>query len=326
MLKRPPSFGENADELLDSEESQTSLPHKSHHRHLKNHTNRHHRKHDKITRPMTFPTNLHSTTKVTPSERTVVTDQISAIETISLLEEESTPQTSRIDEINKSAIPLTSRPKKPSRRQKPKEFPGNKTDNEEDKNQRRRKNHHHHHHRRNNTLLTNSVHDEIQNTNVSVNTATTTGFQNTIHRNNDREDSLTTEITVAEIASTDKDNQKLEQEIGEQTSTHTESSMFTESSQNSDYDTSKAAITGSFSTIELTTMATTMSVFNASKKLPKLLKNKTTGVLGPARIDVTILEPPDRKHKQGNFFARVVAKLTITEFRRRLFVRLYGIT
>ncbi|XP_023289788.1 extracellular sulfatase SULF-1 homolog isoform X2 [Orussus abietinus] len=34
-------------------------------------------------------------------------------------------------------------------------------------------------------------------------------------------------------------------------------------------------------------------------KRPKVQRNKTTGNLGPARIDVTILESPDRKHKQG---------------------------
>lgn len=305
MMKRPLLLGENADELSDSEDSHTSVPQTSHHRHPKNHTNRHHRNHDTILSLMSVPITLLSTTKITPSEKTV-TEQRSSIDTSVQFEEATNQQTSPINDIEKSLFPFNPRPKKIHRRQKSKEFPGNKTETEEEKSQRRRKNHHHH--RKNNTLLTNSVHDELPTVSVSENTATTSGFQNTIHRNHQCQNKLTTLITdlttiasnkISEISATDRDNQDLEKEFGEQTNTETESSIFTKSSQNFDYITSNTAVTEYSSATVSTTMATTMAVFS-SKKPPKVQKNKTSGVRGPTRIDVTVLQPSAHKHKQGD--------------------------
>ncbi|XP_033207389.1 extracellular sulfatase SULF-1 homolog isoform X3 [Belonocnema kinseyi] len=299
MIKRPLLLGENA----DSEDSDTSVPQKSHNRNHKNHTNRHHRNHDTIPSLMSLPMTLLANTKITPSGRTV-TEKISSIET-SGFEEETTQRTSPINNIAKSSIPISPSPKKIPRRQKSKEFSGNKTETEEEKSERRRKNHHHH--QRNNTLLTNSVHDEHPTVSVSENTPTTSAFHNNIPRNHQRQNKLTTVITdlttiasnkISRISATDRDNQDLKEEFGKQKNSEKVSYMFTNTSKNVDYITSNIAFTESSSAAVPATMATTMAVLS-SKKSPKLQKNKSIGVLGPTRIDVTVLEPSARKHKQG---------------------------
>ena len=255
---------------------------------------------------MTLTTTIRSTTKLTPSERTMVTDQVFSVNTNIPYGEEMTQQTSPINDFEKSLIPLNVRPKKAQRKQKSKELVMNRTDIEDDRNQRRRKNHHHH--RRNNTLLTNSVHDEIPVVNISENPTTTSGLQNSTHESHQRQNKLTTVIIepttitsnkIAEILDSDKDGER----ISEQTSPQTEASMTTESintSQTSDYITSNTILT-EVPNMKSSTNLSTTTLDLSSKKSTKLPKNKSTGVLGPARIDVTILEPPDRKHKQGNF-------------------------
>jgi len=303
MIKRP-QFSDNEEKLADAEETRGS--HKAHHHSLKGHASRHHKKHDKIAHTTDFITNTttQSVTKIntTPSDEKISTTEEKPDKYSSSSIETST--TEIIAETSATTILTTVRPKKPPRRQKIKETSMNRTEIEEDKPQRRRKTHHH---RRNNTLLTNSVHDDVPRVNTTyVTSDVTLSTQNpTTHERHNHKFMTVPATTITEVSTVIQGTQYSEV-----------SSNFSE-----DHTTESIAITESGTTITMTsTHMTELSKTNpidksftrprnisimlstttpSMKKYPKVQKNKTSGILGPARIDVTILESPDRKHKQG---------------------------
>ncbi|KYN04567.1 Extracellular sulfatase SULF-1 like protein [Cyphomyrmex costatus] len=302
MIKRP-QFSDNEEKLADAEETRSS--HKTHHHSLKGHASRHHKKHDKIahtTTDLITNTTTESVMKIntTPSdEKTSTTeekpDKYSSIET-------STTET----ETSTTTILTTVKSKKQPRRQKLKEPPTNKTEIEEDKPQRRRKTHHH---RRNNTLLTNSVHDDAPRVNTTyVTSDVTLSTQNPATREKHSHKFMTVPATAITEASTVRqgtqysevfrgNNDFSEDRITESIAVTESGSTITMTSIHmTEMPRTNPAIDKSFGRPRNTSiiLPTTPSV----KRYPKLQKNRT-GILGPARIDVTILESPDRKHKQG---------------------------
>lgn len=302
MIKRP-QFLDNEEKLADAEETRSS--HKTHH-HPSKHASRHHKKHDKITHTTAdfiANTTTESVTKIntTPSN-----------EKGSMTEEKSdkystTPIETSTTETTGETSATTVKPKKSPRRQKTKETSTNRTEIEEDKPQRRRKIHHH---RRNNTLLTNSVHDDVLRV-THVNTTYITGdvtlsTQNpTILERHNYNHKFTTPAT------TEASNMRQEIQY---------SGVSRNNDFNEDHTTESIAVTESGTTVTMTHMtevprtnsavdksfdqARNLSVtfpttISSAKRYSKVQKNRTSGILGPARIDVTILESPDRKHKQG---------------------------
>lgn len=303
MIKRP-QFSDNEEKLADAEETRSS--HKTHHHSPKGHASRHHKKHDKIahtTADLITNTTTESVTKIntTPSDEKPSTtedkpDKYSSIET-------STTETA--SETSTTMILTTVKPKKQPRRQKIKETPTNRTEIEEDKPQRRRKTHH----RKNNTLLTNSVHDDVPRANTTyVTSDVTLSTQNPTTREKHNHKFMTVPATTITEASTVRQG------------THYSEVFRSNNDSNEDRTTESIAVTESGSTITMTSIHMTevpkinpaidksfgrprntsiiLPTTPSVKRYPKVQKNRTTG-LGPARIDVTILESPDRKHKQG---------------------------
>lgn len=303
MIKRP-QFLDNEEKLADAEE--TRSPHKTHHHPSKGHASRHHKKHDKITHTTAdfiMNTTTESVTKIntTPrDEKESITEE--NLDKYNAPIETSTTET--VGETSTTTTLTTVKPKKLPRRQKTKETSTNRTEIEEDRPQRRRKTHQH---RRNNTLLTNSVHDDVPRVNTTYITSDVTlSTQNpTTRERYNYNDKFTTVSTPTEQNSMRQETQY--SDVFRSTNNFnedrtTESFVVTESGMTSTYTTemprTSPAIEKSFD--QPRNMSTTIPTTVPSvKRYPKVQKNRTSGILGPARIDVTILESPDRKHKQG---------------------------
>ncbi|KAG5307865.1 SULF1 sulfatase, partial [Acromyrmex insinuator] len=306
MIKRP-QFSDNEEKLADAEETRSS--HKTHHHSPKGHASRHHKKHDKIahtTADLITNTTTESVMKIntTPSDEKSSTteekpDKYSSIET-------STTETA--SETSTTMILTTVKPKKQPRRQKIKETSTNRTEIEEDKPQRRRKTHHH---RKNNTLLTNSVHDDVPRANATyVTSDVTLSTQSPMtHEKHNHKFMTTVPATTITESSTARQG------------THYSEVFRSNNDSSEDHTTESITVTESGSTITMTSIHMTempktnpaidrsfgrprntsiiLPTTPSMKRYPKVQKNRTSSILGPARIDVTILESPDRKHKQG---------------------------
>lgn len=323
MTKRPHVMKEPEDGFKSAEDS-----HKPHHHPSRNHVNRHHKKHEHantIINP--GATTVRSTVKQdrATEERVVSSTKENKSRFLNVTEATESGDTDTIattSESTSSVISLsssTSKPKKAPRRQKAREPVGNRTEVEDDKGQRRRKVHHH---RRNNTLFTNSVHDEVPIVNVSETIETTTvttaqsatsrshrtRYTTTVPTTTMRETTIHRE-TVTGIGVTNDEFTK-ENTVGTNAqtilSTGSETSSETTESQTT---TTTPSFTRTSTIIEggrsrttfpaVTTTSVTIPVtVSSNKRFPKVQKNRTNN-LGPSRIDVTILESPDRRSRQG---------------------------
>ncbi|XP_008543159.1 extracellular sulfatase SULF-1 homolog [Microplitis demolitor] len=245
-----------------------------HHHHNKNHT-RHHKKHDKLPVSTTG-----SSTQVYYSSTTSFTSTSSSTSD----ESTETPvpegldrsyESSTLGKITTTELPRTTtiptaiKTKKSSRRQKINKDNVDVHVDEEEK-PRRRKIHHHKINKisiNNNTLLTNSINDNTLNINLNVS-------QENWPIAEDKESTMDV----------------LKNQVKDFTTTTRQSVSTTPTP-------TTASTTATPTTITTTTAATTTTptTTTTTKKPLKIIRNRTG--LGPARIDVTILEPPDRKHK-----------------------------
>ncbi|XP_025267537.1 extracellular sulfatase SULF-1 homolog isoform X2 [Camponotus floridanus] len=307
MIKRP-QFTDNEEKLADAEETLDSR--KTHHHLPKGHASRHHKKHDKTTHTTADrDTTTESSTKF---DTTLRNEKVSTVEgkfdkdnitSFEIFTTETVVETS-------TAILTTVKLRKTPRRQKIKETSANRTEIEEDKPQRRRKVHHH---RKNNTLLTNSVHDDVPrvNTTDTSDVLSSTRDPTTSERQTyGRQKFTTVPTTIAETSlmrqefvdvsriSSDLNQDHITESIpvSELGTTATMTSIHT----TENIPRPSATIgKGSNSNRSRSTSLTIPTTTPLPRKYSKMQRNRTSGVLGPARIDVTILEAPDRKHKQG---------------------------
>lgn len=309
MIKRP-QFPDNEEKLADAEETRGS--HKIHHHPPKGHASRHHKKHDKVTHTTAdLITNMttESVTKIStaPGDEKASTTEEKLDKYSTTPIETSTMET--VAETSASTILTTVKSKKPPRRQKIKETSTNRTEIEEDKPQRRRKTHHH---RKNNTLLTNSVHDDVprvthvnttyatSDVTLSTQNPTTREKHNYSHKFTTVPGTMITEVSTmrqsTQYLGISRSNNDFNEDHTTESIAVTESGTMT-STYTAEVPRTNPAVDKSFDRPRNTsvTLPTTPSV----KRYPKVQKNRTSGILGPARIDVTILESPDRKHKQG---------------------------
>ncbi|XP_011143707.1 extracellular sulfatase SULF-1 homolog isoform X3 [Harpegnathos saltator] len=328
MKKRPQFVADNEEKLSDAEETRGS--HRPYHHSPKGHTSRHHKKYDKpihtsaSTEPTATDTSA-SSAQVDEKPASTAKERLEKHSTTNAAESGSWPGTNGVTETPSNSATATARSKKPPRRQKPKETATNRTEAEEDKPQRRRKTHHH---RRNNTLLTNSVHDDVGpratqlNVTVADNTIATSSTQDAATRDYSGERDFTTvpgtptttsrattvrSQAVADVARGSNDLQ-YEDRTGEATATTEQptSNATTTSSQTTDdqrtsnpVGKSTASTDRSRSTPIATVSVTAPTTTQPLRKYTRLQKNRTSGILAPARIDVTILEAPGRRHKQA---------------------------
>ncbi|XP_012225536.1 extracellular sulfatase SULF-1 homolog isoform X2 [Linepithema humile] len=310
MIKRPHFIPDNEEKLADAEESRGS--HKTHHP-PKNHASRHHKKHDKIAHTTTDRI-TSSTTESAAKISTILGDDKVSISTERKFNKYSTTtETSTTETVTETPITTiftTIKPRKSPRRQKNKETSTNRTEIDEDKPQRRRKVHHH---RKNNTLLTNSVHDNaprvtlIMNTTDSSDATSSTQDSTTGERYNYNQHKFTTATnTIVEgsttrqrIADVFRSTNDFNEDHTTESVTVTETTMAM-TSHITEVPGTNSAISQDASVDRSRSMSTTPTTTTSPmKRYPKVQKNRTSGLLGPARIDVTILEAPDRKHKQG---------------------------
>ncbi|XP_012148899.1 extracellular sulfatase Sulf1 isoform X4 [Megachile rotundata] len=295
MTKRPHVNRETEEGPRNTQE-----PHKSHHHASKNHANRHHKKHDHASTVNPTVTTVRSTSKLdqVTEDRTTSTGTTEKLR-MSVTENTDDPDTTTVIETTATTLSTTAKPKKASRRQKIKEATNNRTEVEDDRPLRRRKVHHH---RRNNTLFTNSVHDEVPVVNVSeiVETTVTTQSSTGTQYQSSRYTTLPTTVvkettaqreTLSSAGVTNESTKETTLEMDPQTMT----SMTTETTPSES--TPITSRTEARSRNTFTTAVTTTPV-TPTKKFPKVQKNRTSGNLGPSRIDVTILESPDRKGTQ----------------------------
>ncbi|XP_014477007.1 PREDICTED: extracellular sulfatase SULF-1 homolog isoform X2 [Dinoponera quadriceps] len=309
MKKRPQFLADHEEKLADAEESRGS--HRLYHHPPKGHASRHHKKYDKTTHANAERVTSTSTEPIA-TETGAVDERISA--TKERLDKHSTisaeiPGTSGATEIPAATTTSssTTKSKKPARRQKTKETSSNRTETEEDKPQRRRKPHHH---RRNNTLLTNSVHDDgvaprATQVNVTDNTNETTSSTQDVSTRDDRGFSTVpvtaTErtTTVRQGAASQSGNDLQNADRNAEPTAETEPPATTVTRMTSSPVNGKAASPDRSRNTPVSTTPLTMTTTQSLRKYTKVQKNRTSGVLGPARIDVTILEAPGRRHKQG---------------------------
>lgn len=300
MIKRP-QFADNEEKLADAEETLDS--HKTHHHPPpKTHASRHHKKHDKAAHTTT---NRDTTTEsIAKIGTTLSNEKVSTMEG-KLNKYNTTPlETFTAETFVETSTISTIKPKKTPRRQRTKEMSANRTEIEEDKSQRRRKVHHH---RKNNTLLTNSVHDDIPRVNTTdiSDVASSTTRDPTTTRERQK---YTTVPTTIEEASTARreviDVFRTSSDFNQDRTT--ESIAFTESgtTMTSMYTTENIPRTSSFigkgsSSNRPRNVSLAQTTTPLPRRYSKIPRNRTSGTLGPARIDVTILEAPERKHKQG---------------------------
>ncbi|KAK9306866.1 hypothetical protein QLX08_002516 [Tetragonisca angustula] len=314
MTKRPQVIRDQE----DGGAKNTDEIHKSHHHPSKNHASRHHKKHDHATTLNPIVTTILSIVKhnQVTEDRTTSTDTTEKFRLNVTAAETTNTDTISTTEPTSTTLSTTSKPKKTPRRQKMKESVNNRTEVEDDKSQRRRKIHHH---RRNNTLFTNSVHDEVPIVNVSETIETIVTTQSTTPRHHYRQTKYTTvptttmkETTIQRETSgsagiTNDFTKEITMGTDAQTvlSTGSEKGFtFGESTDQqrttlvfSRTNTETRSRTTFPSTTVTTTPMTTLVTPSSTRRFPKIQKNRTTN-LGPSRIDVTILESPDRRNRQ----------------------------
>lgn len=300
MTKRPQSIPDNEEKLADAEESRG--PHRSHHHSLKVHVNRHHKKNDKIADRVTNATTESVATangfREVSTEGNAERHGTTAVETI-------TTESSVTSSLGK--------PKKSNRnRPRIKESSANRTETEEDKPpQRRRKPASSHHQRRNNTLFTNSVHDAVTHANANE-TETTRDPMATVR---DRYESTTTAMTdvarnttrqrisgADDVSDDDAENRTTIGSIAitePETTTATWTRGATEIVPRTRPTTGPDKGAGANRSRNNSAATSASTTAPTTRKYPKVQKNRTSGILKPARIDVTILEGPDKKHKHG---------------------------
>ncbi|XP_076176786.1 extracellular sulfatase Sulf1 [Ptiloglossa arizonensis] len=317
MIKRPhfvPDAEESAEEAKESP--------KPHHHAPKNHVNRHHKKHE---HPSTVNPAVTTTRSASKSNR-VTEDGVASTDATEkpssnvTLTESTDNEPITTTEPTTTTLSMTTKSKKVSRRPKIKETPNNRTEIEDDRPQRRRKIHHH---RKNNTLFTNSVDDQVSAVNVNETTETTAKTQSTMSgpRHQYHQTRYTTLPTVTTRETTiqretssstggttsdfNKETTGTDAQTVLSTSSETSSVPETTASQKTTpvfvkTTTEARSRAASFPVTAVTTPMTTTTpvAITPIRKFPKMQKNRTTGNLGPSRIDVTILESPDRKNRQ----------------------------
>lgn len=329
MTKRPHVMKDPEDGLKSTEEAHKP----SHHHPSKNHVNRHHKKHEHGNTINPGVTTVRSTT-VKHVDRTTDERVASTIDTtenksrfnVTAAESSDTDtQITTSEPTSTASLSSTFKPKKASRRQKAKEpvAVGNRTETEDDKVQRRRKIHHH---RRNNTLFTNSVHDEVPSiVNASETIETTVTAQTTTSRSH-HQTRYTTIPTMTTMKETTIHRETVTG-LGDVTNDFTKENtvggtnpqtMLSTGSETPDRETTESQTTTppfartttgiegprsrtTFPSTAVTTTTTSVTVpvtISSNKRFPKIQKNRTNN-LGPSRIDVTILESPDRRSRQG---------------------------
>ncbi|XP_076282731.1 extracellular sulfatase Sulf1 isoform X2 [Lasioglossum baleicum] len=317
MIKRPHFITDPEEVMEDAKDTkETKDTPKPHHHTPKPHPNRHHKKHEHTTTTSPTTTTARSTLKLdqVTEERIATTETTEKPRLTVTFTETTVSEPFTTTESIATTLSTTIRPKKLPRRQKIKETANNRTETEEDKPQRRRKVHHH---RRNTTLLTNSVHDEVSAANVSetVKTTVTTQSTTTAQTTQFHTTRLTTlptttmkETTVqretsSTLGTTNDFNRETTMEMDSQTGSEASNQAESTEPQKTDTVFAKVATEGRYrtgslpSTLSTTPMTTPVTVL-PTRKVPKVHKNRTTTNLGPSRIDVTILESPDRKNRQ----------------------------
>lgn len=296
MVKKPHSVSENeaeeeGEEGEDAEEwrdsfgrSSKNKSHVAHPNHQKNHTTRHHfKKHEKtlILTSTALPATFSDTsaTAAPPTSSSSSTTNQSTVGTSSTLPS-----------------------RKSARRQKPKVE--NRADSDAEKSTRRRKIHNH---KKNATVLTNSVHFDAAGVNATENSTTTTRAPSSAHRHHHFYATRTTSLPVpstVDLRDFQRNSTPEEQDVTKITTTTLSPETIPMISTNPTTlspTTEAATTTTTFSTPTTTTSRRIFPVPSLTTRKPiRILKNPTPSPLGPARIDVTILESPDRIHKQGN--------------------------
>ncbi|XP_043784109.1 extracellular sulfatase SULF-1 homolog isoform X2 [Apis laboriosa] len=325
MTKRPHVMKDPEDGFKSTEEA-----HKPHHHPSKNHVNRHHKKHEHANTINPAATTVRSTTvkrvdQATEGRSVASTDTTENKSRFNVTATESSDTdtiTTSSESTSTVSLSSTFKPKKASRRQKTKEpVVGNRTEAEDDKVQRRRKIHHH---RRNNTLFTNSVHDEVPIVNVSETIETTVTAQSTTSRSQYhhqttryttiptttmKETTIHRENTVTGIGDVTNDFTK-ENTVGTNPQTILSTGSETIDRETTESQTATPPFTRTtgtegrsrttFPSTVVTTTTTSVTIpvtISSNKRFPKVQKNRTNN-LGPSRIDVTILESPDRRSRQ----------------------------
>ncbi|KAL6267925.1 hypothetical protein P5V15_000993 [Pogonomyrmex californicus] len=309
IIKRP-QFPDNEEKLADAEETRGS--HKIQHHPSKGHVSRHHKKHDKIAHTTA---DLITTTESVTKINTATSDEKTSTTEEKTNKYSTTPiETSTMETILETSTTMnltTVKKKKSPRRQKINETSTNRTEIEEDKPQRRRKTHHH---RKNNTLLTNSVHDDvlrITHVNITHVIGDITPTQSPVTYERHNQHRFTTDPAIKEtITETSATRQAIQYPGISRTNDFNEdrtmeSIPITESGMTITMMTRTTEVPKTNPVIDKgserlqSTSVTVPTTTTPMKRYPKVQKNRTSGILGPARIDVTILESPDRKHKQG---------------------------
>nr|XP_033326025.1 extracellular sulfatase SULF-1 homolog isoform X2 [Megalopta genalis] len=317
MIKRPHFIPDPEEAMEDAKVAKdTKDAPKPHHHTPKPHANRHHKKHEHAS--TTNPTT--TTARSTPKLDQVTEERIATTETtdrpritVTFAETtESEPFTTT--ESIATTLSTTTKPKRLPRRQKIKDPANNRTEVDDDKPQRRRKLHHH---RRNNTLFTNSVHDEVSPVNISETVRTTVTAQSTttvqstqFHPSRYTTVPTTTmkETTVqretsSTLGTTNDFNRETITEIDSQTGSDASNRAESTEPQRTNpvfvkIATEDRSRTDTLPSTLSTTPMTTPITVSPARKVPKLHRNRTSANLGPSRIDVTILESPDRKNRQ----------------------------
>ncbi|PBC31383.1 Extracellular sulfatase SULF-1 [Apis cerana cerana] len=319
MTKRPHVMKDPEDGLKSTEEA-----HKPHHHPSKNHVNRHHKKHEHANTINPGVTTVRSTTVKhvdQATEERIASTENKSIFNVTATESSDADTITTTEPTSTASLSSTFKPKKASRRQKTKEpvVVGNRTEMEDDKVQRRRKIHHH---RRNNTLFTNSVHDEVPIVNVSETIETTVTAQSTSRSQYHHQTRYTTIPTTTTRETTI--HRETATGIGDVTNDFTKENtvgtnpqtISSTGSETPDRETTESQSTTppftrtttgvegrsrtTFPSTAVTTTTTSVTVpvtISSNKRFPKIQKNRTNN-LGPSRIDVTILESPDRRSRQ----------------------------
>ncbi|XP_043288320.1 extracellular sulfatase SULF-1 homolog [Venturia canescens] len=260
--------------------------------HQKNHTSRHHNKHGKIS-PFTMMPSLKYSS-VVPNTSTTMTPPISfdflTPGKFTIFPASHTTETLR---------PLRSRQN--LRRQKSKEI--NRLGMDDEKSTKQNKIHNN---KKNVTVLTNSVHDKVIDMNVVNNITSSTTRAPSLPQRHHRYNAgkittlpisrnynlqtFTKITTSAEKAVTGMNTDPLLSEI-----TILPSVNVTNLAPRINV----PAVSTTFSVPVMATNRETSSILTSTtRKLTRVSKNRT-GTLGPARIDVTILEPSDGRNKQA---------------------------
>lgn len=294
--------------MIGSARNESSLPkdsqelHRLHYHYPKNHTSRHHRKHEKMA-----AAGLLINSIVPTSTEPVVSEVRPTAE----VRNEST----------------TAKPRKTAnKRPRPREPFG---EADEDRTHRRRKVHHHR--KNNNTLLTNSVHDDTLNltltdvdgttsSSISSSSSTTAASSALPHRHHHLQNKYSTTTASDPTSRSEGEHlfsqgldraatESIAQTTNYTTSTESISATPTEVNriapvEQIQYSSTTETTLSTSSTVQTSTTAnaTAESSTTTTKRPQKIHRNKNHSTLGPARIDVTILESADRRHKQGSCF------------------------